>query len=182
MDRQTIKEIDSNIFFYALYIIWNLYKKFHYFWITTQINTQFSNIKQKTAQKKKKKKTLRSGLLRNWAADRPTAPGPRPRRARPRSLSLSATDRVAPPVRSLSLTHGGSAATPATDSEALGLRARAHRLRLNSATPLVPLADALPHCYHLGHDRSGRSPWPTVGRPLGPGREQTNGVGRFKVV
>jgi hypothetical protein len=58
--------------------------------------------------------------------------------------------------------------------------ARAHQLRLTFANRLLRLTRALPPCLYLNRITGGRPPWPTVGRPLGPGRVQTNGVGRFR--
>jgi hypothetical protein len=141
-----------------------------------------SNIKQKLHKKKKKKITAQWAA---WKLGRRPAHCFRPASALctpAPSLSLTATDGVAPPVSFLSHRHGGSAATPATDSEALGPRARAHQLRLNLANRLPRPANALLPPLHLHCITGGRPPWPTVGRPLGPGIEQTKGVERFKEV
>jgi len=52
--------------------------------------------------------------------------------------------------------------------------ARAHQLRLELANRLLRLTRALPSPSYLNRITGGRPPWPTVGRPLGSGREQTS--------
>jgi hypothetical protein len=135
----------------------------------------------------KKEKEKENNAVKGLETGPQTGPHPhfRPasaQRAPAPSLSHTVADGVAPPVSFLSHRHGDSAATPATDSEDLGLRARAHRLRLNLANRLPRPANALLPPLHLNCITGGRPPWPTVGRPLRPGREQTKGVGRFKEV
>ena len=106
---------------------------------------------------------------------RPARLWPKPAHALnpPSPLSLQDVDGEAPPVSFVFNAHGDTAAAPTAGSEAFGPRTRAHQLRLELVVPLAPSNRTLPYLYHLGHEKSGRPPWPTVGRPLGPGREQT---------
>ena len=69
--------------------------------------------------------------------------------------------------------------TSAADSEVLGLRARAHRLRLTSADRSLPLTRALPSSVYHNHVTGGRPPWPTIVRPSGYDRAQTDGLASF---
>ena len=93
------------------------------------------------------------------------------------------TDERVPLVSFASLAHGGAAAAPATVSEFLGPRARAHQHRVNPATPKLPLTDALSLSFHLNHANGGRPRRsPRTGHegsverePVGPGGPRRSG-------
>jgi hypothetical protein len=93
--------------------------------------------------------------------------------------SLRDADGATPPVSCVLTVHGGSAMAPAAVGEGFRPSARAHRLHLDFATPWTPSIHALPYPFHVGHEKGGRPPWPTIGRPLGPGRVQTDGLASF---
>jgi hypothetical protein len=89
------------------------------------------------------------------------------------------TDRTTPPVSFVPFTHDGASAAPAAVSEVPGPRARAHQLRLTSADRSLPLTRALPPSVYRNRVTGGRPPWPTIGRPPGPGRVQADGLASF---
>ena len=98
---------------------------------------------------------------------------------RPRPSFQRDADRTTPPVSCVSYAHGGAAAAPAAASEVLGPRVRAHQLRLTSADPSLPRTRALLPSSYRNRVTGGRPPWPTIGRPPGPGRVQADGLASF---
>jgi hypothetical protein len=92
---------------------------------------------------------------------------------------LRDADRTTPPVSFAPFTRDGTAAAPAAVSEVLSPRARAHQLRLTSADRSLSLTRALPPSFYRNRVTGGRPPWPTIGRPPGPGRVQADDLASF---
>jgi hypothetical protein len=129
-------------------------------------------IRPKTARERSPARTARALSLTRPLMSGPCSSGSPP-------LFQRDTNRTTPPVSFVPFTHDGASAAPAAVSEVPDPRARAHQLRLTSADRSLPLTRALPPSVYRNRVTGGRPPWPTIGRPPGPGRVQADGLASF---
>jgi hypothetical protein len=165
--------MESNIF-HVFYSSYGIYTKI--FTIFESAHDLIHKIKHQSLLNKKEKEKENSAVKR--PADRPTSALPaRIRSARAPSLSGTLTGR--PHLSVLSPTRAAARPRLRRPIARSSASARAHRLRLTSADRSLPLTRALPSSVYRNHVTGGRPPWPTIVRPSGYDRAQTDGLASF---